>query len=136
MNFWDYFRTIRVKFSGLFWDSPNKIFRTVFGQSRTVSRFGFDPGTDVFDFIFHVGVVLVLVEPYELFGWRLENQKTHFSGFSYVTVHMKPPTLDDHNFFVRTPIRVFLDSTESPLSLEYSHMHVNGIWCPNMFLKI
>ena len=27
-------------------------------------------------------------------------------------------TLDDHNFLVRTPIRAFLDSTESSLSLE------------------
>ena len=26
------------------------IFETIFGQSRTVLRFGFDPGTDVFWF--------------------------------------------------------------------------------------
>ena len=51
----------------------------------------------------------------------------HFSGFAYVTVHVKPLTLDDHNFFIRTPIWVFLDSTESPLSLKSGHMHVNGI---------
>ena len=63
MNFWDYFQTIRVEFSGLFWDSPDRIFRTVFGQSRTVLRFGFDPEIDVFGFIFNLGVVLVLVEP-------------------------------------------------------------------------
>ena len=31
-------------------DSPNIIFRTIFGQSRTRLRFGFDPGTDVFGF--------------------------------------------------------------------------------------
>ena len=53
MNFWDYFLTIQVDFSGLFWDSPDKIFRTIFEQSRIVLRFGFDPGTDVFGFIFH-----------------------------------------------------------------------------------
>ena len=29
-------------------------------------------------------------------------------------------TLDDHNFLVRTPIRAFLDSTESSLSLEFN----------------
>ena len=38
------------------------IFRTIFRQSRTVLRFGFDHETDVFGFIFHIGVVLVLVE--------------------------------------------------------------------------
>ena len=32
-------------------------------------------------------------------------------------------------------IRVFLDSTESLLSLESSHMPVNGIWCLHIFLK-
>ena len=31
-------------------------------------------------------------------------------------------TTDDHNFLVRTPIRVFLDSTESSLSLEFNEM--------------
>ena len=29
-------------------------------------------------------------------------------------------TLDDHNFLLRTPIRTFLDSTESLLSLEFN----------------
>ena len=29
-------------------DSPDMIFGTIFGQSHTVLRFGFDPGTDVF----------------------------------------------------------------------------------------
>ena len=62
LNFWDYFRIIWVEFSGLFWDSPDRIFRTVFKQSRTMLRFGVDPMIDVFGFIFHLGVVLVLVE--------------------------------------------------------------------------
>ena len=35
---------------GLFSDSPNKIFGTLFRQSRTMLRFGFDLGTDVFGF--------------------------------------------------------------------------------------
>ena len=62
-----------------------------------------------------------------------EPDKHIFSGFAYVIVYVKPPTLDDHNFFIRTPIRVFLDSTKSPLSLESGHMPVNGIWGPHKF---
>ena len=34
------------------------------------------------------------------------------------TVHGKPPTSDGHNFFVRTPFWMFLDSMEIPLSIE------------------
>ena len=37
-------------------------------------------------------------------------------------VHGKPPTSDDHNFFVRTPFQMFLDSMERPLSLECNHI--------------
>ena len=40
---------------------------------------------------------------------------------------MRPPTLEGHNFFVRIPIRVFLDSMESPLSQDSIHIHVEGI---------
>ena len=32
----------------MFSDSPDRVFETVFGQSGTVLRFGFDPGTDVY----------------------------------------------------------------------------------------
>ena len=39
-----------VEFSGLLSDSPHKIFGTIFGQSGTGLRFGFDLGTDVFGF--------------------------------------------------------------------------------------
>ena len=35
---------------GLFADSTDRIFKTIFEQSWTVFRFGFDPGTDVFGF--------------------------------------------------------------------------------------
>ena len=37
---------VRAKFSGLFEDSPDRIF----GQSWTVLRFGFDPRIDAFEF--------------------------------------------------------------------------------------
>ena len=46
----------------------------------------------------------------------------HFSRSAYITVHVKPPTLDGYNFFVRTSIREFLDSMEIPLSLESIHI--------------
>ena len=39
---------------------------------------------------------------------------------------MRPPTSDDHNFFVRTPFRVFLDSMVSPLSQDSSHVPMEG----------
>ena len=43
---------------------------------------------------------------------------------------MRPSTSEGHNFFVRTPFQVFLDSMESPLSQDSSHMPVegNGYW--------
>ena len=37
-----------------------------------------------------------------------------------------PPTSEGHNFFFRTPFRVFLDSMESPLSQNSIHMLVEG----------
>ena len=46
-EFRDCFRTVQAKFSGLFTESLDRIFGTIFGQSWTVLRFGFDPGTDV-----------------------------------------------------------------------------------------
>ena len=36
--------------------------------------------------------------------------------------YARSPTLEGHISFVRTPILVFLDSMESPLSQEYIHM--------------
>ena len=44
-----------------------------------------------------------------------------------VTVHRKPPTSDDHNFFVPTLFRMFLDSMERPLSLESIHIYLDEI---------
>ena len=49
-KFRDYFRTVQAKILGLFADSPDRIFGTIFGQSWTVLRFGFDPRIDVFRF--------------------------------------------------------------------------------------
>ena len=37
-------------------------------------------------------------------------------------IHVGPPTSEGHNFFVRTPFRVFLDSMEIPLSQDCSHV--------------
>ena len=49
-EFWDCFRIVGVEILGLFSDSPNRNFKTIFGQSRTMLRFDFDPKTDVFRF--------------------------------------------------------------------------------------
>ena len=38
--------------------------------------------------------------------------------------HVRPPTLDDHNFFIRTPFWVFLDSMEIPFSQYFIHVPV------------
>ena len=42
---------------------------------------------------------------------------------------MRPPTLKGHNFFVRTPFRVFLDSMEIPLSQDSIHITVENSRC-------
>ena len=49
-KFWDCFRAVRTEFSRLFLDSHGRIFKTIFRQSRTMLRFGFALGTDVFKF--------------------------------------------------------------------------------------
>ena len=46
-----------------------------------------------------------------------------------------PLTSDDHNFFVRTPFEVFLDSMESPLSQESRFMSVEDKWGFTTLLK-
>ena len=45
-----------------------------------------------------------------------------------------PPTLEGHISFVRTPIWVFLDYMESPLSQEYIHMPEEDIRCQTKVL--
>ena len=42
--------TVRVEFSRLFSDSSDRIFGTIFEQSGTGLRVGFDLGTNVFEF--------------------------------------------------------------------------------------
>ena len=46
----------------------------------------------------------------------------------------RPPTSEGHISFVRTPIWVFLDSMESPLSQEYINMPEGDIICQNKAL--
>ena len=46
-----------------------------------------------------------------------------------LTIHAMPPTSDGHNFFVRTPFWVFLNSVESPFSQYYSHVPVEDNRC-------
>ena len=43
------------------------------------------------------------------------------------TIHGKPPTSDGHNFFVRTPFLMFLNSMESHFSLESIHIYLDEI---------
>ena len=45
----------------------------------------------------------------------------HISCCSY-----EAPTSDDHNFLVRSPFQVFLDSMEISLSLESDHIPMDG----------
>ena len=47
------------------------------------------------------------------------------------TVHGKPPISDGHNFFVRTPFWMFLDSMEIPLSLESINIYLDDIGTHN-----
>ena len=67
----------------------------------------------------------------------LDNIRTHIRSKNHensrpcslllATVHGKPPISDGHNFFVRTPFFMFLDSMESPLSLESIHIKLYEI---------
>ena len=50
VEFRDCFQTFQVEFSRLFSDNPDRIFGTVFGQSRTEFRLGFNLKIDVFEF--------------------------------------------------------------------------------------
>ena len=50
VEFRDCFQTVQVEFLGLFSNSPDIIFKTVFRLFRTEFRLGFDPETDVCEF--------------------------------------------------------------------------------------
>ena len=49
-----------------------------------------------------------------------QNGKRRCAQISAHPCESAASTLDGHNFFVRTPIRAFLDSTESLSSLEFN----------------
>ena len=48
------------------------------------------------------------------------------AGRFRLTIHLRPPTSEGHNFFVRTLFWVFLDSMESPLNQDSNWMPVEG----------
>ena len=50
-----------------------------------------------------------------------------FTQLPSCTVCARPPTSDDHNFLVRAPFSVFLDSMEIPLSLESININIDKI---------
>ena len=55
-------------------------------------------------------------------GWQ-NPEHNGKRGCAQISVHpceSVVSTLDGHNFLVRTPIRAFLDSTESSLSLKFN----------------
>ena len=55
-------------------------------------------------------------------GWQNPEQNDK-RGCAQISAHpceSAMSTLDNHNFLVQTPICGFLDSTESPLSLEFN----------------
>ena len=58
-------------------------------------------------------------------GALKEPRERNFVGFTQLpnyTVCARLPTSDCHNFLIRAPFLVFLDSMESPLSLESIHI--------------
>ena len=53
-----------------------------------------------------------------------------------VLVFFLPPTSDGHNFLIQTPFWVFLDSMESLLSQESSHVPLEGNWYSQLCRKL
>ena len=61
-------------------------------------------------------------------GWQ-NPEKNGKRGCAQISAHpceSAASTLDGHNFFVRTPIRTFLDSTESSSSLEFNKIKLSA----------
>ena len=59
-----------------------------------------------------------------------EPRERNFVGFTQLpscTVCARPPTSNDHNLLVRALFWVFLDSMESPSSLESIHIYIDEI---------
>ena len=68
------------------------------------------------------GVSGLSVTEHCVLGWQNLEQNGKW-GCAQISAHpceSAALTLYDHNFLVRTPIRVFLDSTESSLSLKFN----------------
>ena len=61
-------------------------------------------------------------------GWQNPEHNSK-GGCAQISAHpyeSAASTLDDHNFFVQTPIRAFLDSTETSLSLEFNKINFSS----------
>ena len=61
-------------------------------------------------------------------GWKNPEQNGK-RGCAQISTHpceSAASTLDGHNFFSRTSIRVFLDSTESSSSLEFNKINLSA----------
>ena len=61
-------------------------------------------------------------------GWQNPEQNDK-RGCAQIFAHpceSAASTLDDHNFLVRTPIRAFLDSTESSLNIEFNKINFSS----------
>ena len=63
----------------------------------------------------------------ELSRDELCDAKLTYSSRAQQGMSSAVPTLDDHNFLVRSPFHVFLDSMEFPLSIESIHIWINII---------
>ena len=55
-----------------------------------------------------------------------QNDKRGCAQISAHPCESAASTLNDHNFLVQTPIRAFLDSTESSLSLEFNNINFSA----------
>ena len=62
-------------------------------------------------------------------GWKGAFEQVKYAVRVRLPSHVRPPTLEGHNFLVRTPFRVFLDSMESPLSQDSIRMSVEDSGC-------
>ena len=62
-------------------------------------------------------------------GWKVAFEQVRYAVRVRLPSHVQPPTLEGHNFLVRTPFWVFLDSMESPLSQDSIRMSVEGSGC-------
>ena len=56
-------------------------------------------------------------------------RKVRYATWVRLLSHVRPPTSEGHNFFVRIPIRVCMDSMEIPLSQYSIRMPLDGIGC-------